>query len=219
MSEEVVKAIIGFVPPSHMINDRKLKKLKSRYKVVSNIHDCMPLFYFSTSLTNMLSVCDQRLYGFVICFAAGLTCTLLALISIDPARARDDPIIVKNVPYYKAKKALETEVMKIDPPPRPPNWGELDLPLNASSWSEEDLKDPDKFYEMTVLLNAQREISDKILDAQWETKWRQDKLNEMLEAKVKPYIQDIDNAVLHEPILLKPQNQEKVSLSLCFAWV
>ncbi|KAG4987082.1 hypothetical protein JHK82_034702 [Glycine max] len=147
-----------------------------------------------------------------------------ALISIDPARARDDPVIVKNVPYYKAKKALETEVMKIDPPPRPPNWGvrihylhvmfaknwqELDLPLNASSWSEEDLQDPDKFYEMTVLLNAQREISDKILDAQWETKWRQDKLNEMLEAKVKPYIQDIDNAVLPEPILLKPQNQEK----------
>ncbi|KAH1222845.1 hypothetical protein GmHk_12G035898 [Glycine max] len=135
-----------------------------------------------------------------------------ALISIDPARARDDPVIVKNVPYYKAKKALETEVMKIDPPPRPPNWEnwqELDLPLNASSWSEEDLQDPDKFYEMTVLLNAQREISDKILDAQWETKWRQDKLNEMLEAKVKPYIQDIDNAVLPEPILLKPQNQEK----------
>ncbi|KAL2986554.1 hypothetical protein AAZX31_12G213700 [Glycine max] len=137
-----------------------------------------------------------------------------ALISIDPARARDDPVIVKNVPYYKAKKALETEVMKIDPPPRPPNWGELDLPLNASSWSEEDLQDPDKFYEMTVLLNAQREISDKILDAQWETKWRQDKLNEMLEAKVKPYIQDIDNAVLPEPILLKPQNQEKVNVKI-----
>ena len=48
--------------------------------------------------------------------------------------------------------------------------------MNASSWSEEDLKDPYKFYEMTVLLNAQREISDKILDAQWETKWHQDKV-------------------------------------------
>ena len=46
-----------------------------------------------------------------------------ALISIDPARARDDPIIVKNVPYYKAKKTLEAEVMKLDPPPRPKNWG------------------------------------------------------------------------------------------------
>jgi hypothetical protein len=44
------------------------------------------------------------------------------------------------------------------------HWQELDLPLNASSWSEEDLKKPEKFYEMTVLLNAQREIADKILD-------------------------------------------------------
>ncbi|KAG8637146.1 hypothetical protein MANES_15G087900v8 [Manihot esculenta] len=98
-----------------------------------------------------------------------------ALISIDPVRAREDPVIVKNIPYYNAKKALEVEVMKFDPPPRPQNWGELDLPLNASSWSEEDLKNPEKFYEMTVLLNAQREIADKILDAQWETKWRQEK--------------------------------------------
>ena len=52
----------------------------------------------------------------------------------------------------------------------------LDLPLNASSWSEDDLKDPAKLYEMTVLLNAQREIADKLLDAQWETKWRQEKV-------------------------------------------
>lgn len=52
--------------------------------------------------------------------------------------------------------------------------------MNASSWSEEDLKNPEKFYEMTVLLNAQREISDKILDAQWETKWRQDKVGDFL---------------------------------------
>ncbi|KAF7822699.1 uncharacterized protein G2W53_020843 [Senna tora] len=130
-----------------------------------------------------------------------------ALISIDPDRARDDPVIVRNVSHYKAKKALETEVMKLDPPPRPPNWGELDLPLKASSWSEEDLKDPEKFYEMTVLLNAQREIADKILDTHWETKWRQEKLNEMLEEKMQPYIQTMDNSVLSQPILLQPQNQ------------
>lgn len=48
---------------------------------------------------------------------------LQALISIDPVRAREDPVIVKNIPYYKAKKALEAEVMKLDPPPRPQNWG------------------------------------------------------------------------------------------------
>ncbi|KAJ8755077.1 hypothetical protein K2173_016707 [Erythroxylum novogranatense] len=132
-----------------------------------------------------------------------------ALISIDPVRAREDPVVVKNVSYYKAKKALEAEVMKLDPPPRPQNWGQLDLPLNASSWSEDDLKSPQKFYEMTILLNAQREIADKILDAQWETKWRQDKLNEMLEEKVRPFLQNIDNAVLSRPIVLQSPNQDK----------
>ncbi|KAL9403648.1 hypothetical protein Peur_000620 [Populus x canadensis] len=142
-----------------------------------------------------------------------------ALISIDPVRARDDPVVVKSVPYYKAKKTLEAEVMKLEPPPRPQNWGELGLPLNASSWSEEDLKKPEKFYEMTVLLNAQREIADKILDSQWETKWRQEKLNEMLEEKVRPYIQNISNGALPRPILIQSQKQDKrvstlLSLSL-----
>lgn len=50
--------------------------------------------------------------------------------------------------------------------------------MNTSSWSEEDLKNPAKLYEKTVLLNAQREIADKILDAQWEAKWRQEKVNQ-----------------------------------------
>ncbi|XP_039170973.1 uncharacterized protein LOC104448465 [Eucalyptus grandis] len=132
-----------------------------------------------------------------------------ALISIDPVRARDDPVVVKNVPYYNAKKALEAEVMKLDPPARPQNWGELELPLNSSSWNEEDLKDPDKYYEMTVLLNAQREIADKILDTQWQAKWRQEKLNEMLEEKVRPYIQDIDSSVLSRPIVLQSKAQDQ----------
>lgn len=57
---------------------------------------------------------------------------------------------------------------------------DLDLPLNASSWTEEDLKDPKKLYEMTILLNAQREIADKILDTQWETKWREEKVSKFL---------------------------------------
>ncbi|KAK3028413.1 hypothetical protein RJ639_039623 [Escallonia herrerae] len=131
-----------------------------------------------------------------------------ALISIDPVRARDDPVVVKNVPYYKAKTALEAEVLKLDPPPRPSNWGELNLPLNASSWSEEDLKDPKKLYEMTVLLNAQREIADKILDAQWETKWRQEKLNKMVEEKVQPYIHNIDHSVLPQPIVVQSQKYQ-----------
>ncbi|PSR95695.1 Protein disulfide-isomerase [Actinidia chinensis var. chinensis] len=132
-----------------------------------------------------------------------------ALISIDPVRARDDPVVVKDIPYYKAKKALEAELFKLDPPPRPENWGELDLPLSASAWSEEDLKDPRKLNEMTVLLNAQKEIADKFLDAQWETKWRQEKLNELLEEKVRPLIQELDDGVLPQPIIMQPSPGEQ----------
>ncbi|GER53433.1 hypothetical protein STAS_30948 [Striga asiatica] len=123
-----------------------------------------------------------------------------ALISIDPDRARDDPVIVKNIPFYRAKKTLEAEVMKLNPPPRPQNWGDLDLPIDEASWNKEDLKDPKKLHEMTILLNAQREIADKILDAQWETKWREEKLNEMLKETVEPYLQNINN-VLPQPIV------------------
>lgn len=132
-----------------------------------------------------------------------------ALVTLDPARARDDAVVVKNVPYYKAKKALEMEVMKLNPPPRPQNWGDLNLPLDASSWSQDDLKDPKKLYEMTVLLNAQREIAEKILDAQWETKWRQNKLNEMLEEKVRPYIENADKVGLSQPIIMHPPAEDK----------
>ncbi|PIA35234.1 hypothetical protein AQUCO_03600122v1 [Aquilegia coerulea] len=132
-----------------------------------------------------------------------------ALISIDPARARDDPVIVRNIPFYKAKKALEAEVMKLDVPSRPHNWGDLNLPLDVSSWSEEELRDPKKLLEMTVLLNAQREMADKFLDSQWETKWRQDKLNELLEEKVRPYIKNIDNSVLPQPIIINNQDQQQ----------
>lgn len=131
-----------------------------------------------------------------------------ALVSLDPVRARDDPVIVRNVPFYKAKKALEEEVLKLDAPPRPHNWGELELPLNASSWSEQDLKDPKKLLEMTTLLNAQKEMADKILDAQWEAKWRQDKLNNLLEEKLQPYIRNINKDVLPQSIIIPPQNQE-----------
>lgn len=40
-------------------------------------------------------------------------------------------------------------------------------------------------------------------------------LNEMLEEKVRPYMQNIDNAALSQPIILQPQDQNrKVSISL-----
>ncbi|PWA63532.1 porin domain, Eukaryotic porin/Tom40 [Artemisia annua] len=46
------------------------------------------------------------------------TKTKLSLISMDPEHARNEPVVVKNTPYYKPKITLETEVMKLNPPPR-----------------------------------------------------------------------------------------------------
>ncbi|KAJ8435561.1 hypothetical protein Cgig2_015416 [Carnegiea gigantea] len=86
---------------------------------------------------------------------------------------------------------------------------ELNLPLDVSAWTQDDLKDPKKLYEMTVLLNAQREIAEKILDAQWETQWRQKKLNEMLEKKVQPYIENAGKVGLSQPIIMHPPEEKK----------
>ncbi|PKU76870.1 uncharacterized protein LOC110105919 isoform X1 [Dendrobium catenatum] len=130
-----------------------------------------------------------------------------ALISLDPTRARDDPVIVKNIPYYKAKKILEAEVMKLEVPPRPSNWGDLDLPLTESSWTKEELKDPNKLLEMVSLLTAQRELADKILDAQWEAQWRQNKFQEILDEKLQPYVQSV-KGVLPQIIATPSPNQE-----------
>jgi|UniRef100_A0A2K2CDC0 hypothetical protein len=42
---------------------------------------------------------------------------------MDHVRARDDPGVVKKVPYYKANRiVLETEVLKLDLLPGPKNW-------------------------------------------------------------------------------------------------
>ncbi|KAH0448981.1 hypothetical protein IEQ34_022781 [Dendrobium chrysotoxum] len=103
-----------------------------------------------------------------------------ALISLDPTRARDDPVIVKNIPYYKAKKNLEAEVMKLEVPPRPSNWGDLDLPLTESSWTMEELKDPNKLLEM---------------------------FQEILDEKLQPYVQSV-KGVLPQIIATPSPNQE-----------
>ncbi|KAL8166205.1 hypothetical protein V2J09_007704 [Rumex salicifolius] len=136
-----------------------------------------------------------------------------ALVTLDPARAKDDPVIVKNIPYYQARKTVEAEVMKLEPPARPQNWGDMSLPLDESCWSEEDLKDPKKSDEMTVLLNAQKEMASKFLDAQWEAKWREEKVNQVLEEKVQPYIQNTEGSSLSEPIVIRTQNSEFTNVS------
>ncbi|KAL9403316.1 hypothetical protein Peur_000288 [Populus x canadensis] len=57
------------------------------------------------------------------------------LLSMDHFRARDDPGVVKKVPYYKANRiVLETEVLKLDLLPWPKNWCE-EKRLSMMEWA------------------------------------------------------------------------------------
>lgn len=40
----------------------------------------------------------------------------------DPERAANDPVIVTNPPYYKAKMKIIEEVNQLSVPPRPADW-------------------------------------------------------------------------------------------------
>lgn len=113
------------------------------------------------------------------------------LFAIDPIRAREDPVVVRNVPYYKARKKIEAEVMKLDVPPRPPNWGDLNLPLKGTDWSEDELKDPKRQLERNTLLLGQKQLVERFLDTAWQMKWRKLKYDELVEEKVQPYIDKV----------------------------
>jgi hypothetical protein len=55
-------------------------------------------------------------------------------VNINPDRARHDPVIVQNVPLYKAQLQIRDEVDQLEPPPRPANWAvSLLVPLVFSS--------------------------------------------------------------------------------------
>lgn len=57
------------------------------------------------------------------------------LMNINPDRAMLDPVIVPNVPYYKAQLQVQAEVDQLKPPPRPANWA-VSLPVPACLISE-----------------------------------------------------------------------------------
>lgn len=96
---------------------------------------------------------------------------------------------------------------------------ELDLPLTASSWSEEDRKDPKKLYEMTVLLNAQREIADQILDSQWERKWREEKVSDIKSCQCPVLILCTNRLVLFWIFCLQLWETYAYFMSLTWDWL
>ncbi|KAH9325431.1 hypothetical protein KI387_005609, partial [Taxus chinensis] len=113
------------------------------------------------------------------------------LLTIDPSKAREDPVFVKNVPYYKARKKIKDDVMKLEVPRRPDNWGVSNLPLKETDQTEDELKDPRKQYHIDELLSRQKKVAEDILDSAWEMKWRRKKYDELVEKRVQKVVSRI----------------------------
>lgn len=110
------------------------------------------------------------------------------LVSINPERARQDPVIVQNVPFHKAQLQLLAEVEGMQPPPRPANWGNVKLPLSEADWRKEDLKNPKVRQEMETLLKTQEGVYGALLDNAWENQWREQQLEILTKAKIESYL-------------------------------
>ncbi|XP_020691268.1 uncharacterized protein LOC110105919 isoform X2 [Dendrobium catenatum] len=118
---------------------------------------------------------------------------------------------IKQKIWWAYKDSMRYDQLRDAVAKRKPGWehlqSDLDLPLTESSWTKEELKDPNKLLEMVSLLTAQRELADKILDAQWEAQWRQNKFQEILDEKLQPYVQSV-KGVLPQIIATPSPNQE-----------
>eukprot|EP00249_Psilotum_nudum_P012807 c23999_g1_i1 orf=623-2005(-) len=118
-----------------------------------------------------------------------------ALHTIDPSRAMQDPVVIKNIPYYKARLQIMDEVTKLDVPPRPVDWKEkFEVPLRLSGWAEKELNDPLKREEAKPLLERHEEWVNKFLDKAWEAQWRQQKVEEVIQEKIQPYMEAVKKA-------------------------
>ncbi|CAM6118105.1 unnamed protein product [Calypogeia fissa] len=112
----------------------------------------------------------------------------------DPERAANDPVIVTNPRYYKAKVKILKEVEELPVPPRPADWlaNQVEKPLKESDWSKEDLKDPRKRSAMKALLQGQESFYNKLLDRTWESHWREQKFEELKKEMIDSYEREKD---------------------------
>lgn len=113
------------------------------------------------------------------------------LYSIDRDRAMQDTVIVRNIPYYKAKKQIEEQVASLEVPPRPSDWEDtenLRLPLVPSDWTNQELKDKRKLSGLKTVLQSQNAAVEKMLDTAWQNEWREHKVREIVMEKVDSYL-------------------------------
>eukprot|EP00252_Welwitschia_mirabilis_P016367 TRINITY_DN3610_c0_g1_i2.p1 TRINITY_DN3610_c0_g1~~TRINITY_DN3610_c0_g1_i2.p1 ORF type:complete len:432 (+),score=77.91 TRINITY_DN3610_c0_g1_i2:166-1461(+) len=122
------------------------------------------------------------------------------LFALNPMRARADHVVVRDIPYFKAKQKLEAEVMALQPPSRPPSWTplhmkKLSLALDESEWTGSELEDQNNEMETSRLSSWKKQSIENLLDLAWEKYWRKQKYDELVEEKVKPYLEKMKDGV------------------------
>ncbi|XP_024515279.1 uncharacterized protein LOC9640114 [Selaginella moellendorffii] len=134
------------------------------------------------------------------------------LVTTDPVETLEDPAVVKNVSYYKARRAVEAEVDSMIMPQRPADWKvPLKYPLKESDWSEDDLKDPKKKEERDVLLKAQAEIVNEVSDEAWAAEWRELTIQDLTRQKIENYVKTLSKPKVEppKPAVAKPVEKAK----------
>lgn len=112
-----------------------------------------------------------------------------ALYSIDPERAKRDPVIIQDVSYYKALKQVEAEVALLKVPPRPAEWTEKYEPLLKKLYGADDEKNLLKSEDIRTLVEVRDDLMDQVLNAAWTNEWRDRKVEEVVQKKISPYIE------------------------------
>eukprot|EP00250_Pteridium_aquilinum_P003673 c13983_g1_i1 orf=862-2196(-) len=113
-----------------------------------------------------------------------------ALHSIDPERAKRDPVIIQDVPHYKALKQVEAEVASLEVPSRPAEWTEKVEPLLKKTYGG---KDEERtllnINEIRTLVEVRENLMEQVLDAAWANEWRRRKVEEVVQDNIRPYIE------------------------------
>lgn len=102
------------------------------------------------------------------------------LVELQPNRALSDPVIVHNVPYFKALKQTGEEVMKLRVPSRPADWGEQ---AEISEVEEFEKMDPKAKEALEDVLETKKRVTNVVLENAWAREWRQKKVEEIMNQK------------------------------------
>ncbi|MCO5580747.1 hypothetical protein L7F22_034617 [Adiantum nelumboides] len=112
-----------------------------------------------------------------------------ALHILDPDRAKRDPVIIQDIPHYKALKKVEAEVTTLEVPPRPAEFTDKYLPRLRERYGGPVEERALNISEIRTFVELRDNVMEQLLDAAWRNEWRRRKVKEAVEEKISPYIE------------------------------